>query len=154
MRQCNHFLGVSGTIKRQSLLPNNYPKIRKNKMFYFTLFIFTILPIFSYSCPSGTVEGHNGICYKAHTDPLNWFDADAQCMIEGGHLAAIPDAFTNVFLANYSKSIFGSGDYWIGGLQSVSPVDNSTFWEWLDLNNSFAFVNWANGNFFYKKFSV
>lgn len=115
----------------------------------FLRLIFTSFFLISHAfslCPPNSNVSSSGTCYKAFNQSLAWFDADAACVKDGGHLANIPDVFTNSFIASVAKGTFGVNDYWIGGFGFQNANQNVTFWQWIDYN-SFKYTNWAKGKF-------
>uniref|UniRef100_A0A914E3U0 C-type lectin domain-containing protein n=1 Tax=Acrobeloides nanus TaxID=290746 RepID=A0A914E3U0_9BILA len=113
---------------------------------FFTLFIST----FANCRPNGTL--YNDICYVAYSNQRNFYDAEAHCAQQGGHLAAIHDAFTNKFLADLAKPIVGIENYWIGGYYFNNLNTYNAFWTWVDYE-SFEYTNWGPGQPLYNSSS-
>ena len=61
-------------------------------------------------CPSGW-KTFQGACYSVQTEARNWFEAEKQCAVQGGHLASCLTKMQHYMLA---KTV-GSGNFWIGG---------------------------------------
>lgn len=113
--------------------------------FYFLIFLTLTIS----ACPSDGITDNEGVCYKSFNISLNWYAAEAACAKDGGHLASIPDTFTNAFVSSYANSLLGYENYWIGGLANFDQYQNISFWEWIDYG-SFKYTNWAPGmNFSY-----
>ncbi|KAJ8722489.1 hypothetical protein PYW07_003669 [Mythimna separata] len=51
-----------------------------------------------------TFSEDTGKCYKLHTTPLNWTEADTVCRTEQSHLAVINEKLEADYLANFTKS--------------------------------------------------
>src|SRR5688572_7307487 len=72
----------------------------------FVLYFFTLSLLVAYTyatagCPTGYTAGPDAVaCYKVSDALATWGDGEKACALDGGHLASIPDAFTNSFLVN------------------------------------------------------
>lgn len=93
-------------------------------------------------CPAGSIVGlrpHE--CYLSRPG-ASWTDAEEDCVVAGGHLASVHDAFTNSFLRKLPK--YGASNvsgFWIGGSFGGTSKDR---WSWTD-GSPFDFVDWAKG---------
>lgn len=70
------------------------------------------------------------------------YAAEEACIMKGGHLASVSDAFNNSFLQGQAAG-WASSDMWLGG--SEDETDES--WTWTD-GTSFDYTNWAIGRAF------
>uniref|UniRef100_A0A914EIM3 C-type lectin domain-containing protein n=1 Tax=Acrobeloides nanus TaxID=290746 RepID=A0A914EIM3_9BILA len=100
-------------------------------------------PIKSASCPDGAFLGFNkSICYEVlegTSKHYSWYDAETQCQTrENGHLASIPDAFTNNYLTGYLHSSQTQIRFWLGGTTTLNSNEN---WAWSD-GSSFDYTSW------------
>uniref|UniRef100_A0A914C105 C-type lectin domain-containing protein n=1 Tax=Acrobeloides nanus TaxID=290746 RepID=A0A914C105_9BILA len=102
---------------------------------FFTLFISTFA-----NC-DGIL--YNNICYVAYSNQLSFYDAEAYCAQNGGHLAAIHDAFTNKLLVDLA-SLVGNESYWVGGYYFNNLNTYNAFWAWVDYER-FEYTNWNPG---------
>lgn len=96
----------------------------------------------AYCCPAGSIVGlRPDECYLSRP-AASWIDAEEDCVVAGGHLASVHDAFTNSFLRKLPKyNASNNTGLWIGG--SVGGT-NKDRWTWTD-GSAFDFVNWAKG---------
>uniref|UniRef100_A0A914DPV5 C-type lectin domain-containing protein n=1 Tax=Acrobeloides nanus TaxID=290746 RepID=A0A914DPV5_9BILA len=109
----------------------------------FNLFITVLMAVIGSitpDCPGG-VTYTNGICYKSFNQSLTWYQAEANCVHSGGHLASISDVFVNTFLAGYADAEFSGSDYWIGATTNYLGGGN---WSWSDYN-PFSYNNFGAG---------
>lgn len=111
------------------------------------LVLASLLAILHFSwaaCPNGWVVGpSNNYCYKAVNNATYWVDADYNCILQGGHLASVSDAFTNSFLNSEAKKAFGNGnatEFWLGSTTMIQDGQ----WSWSDGNEA-SYMNWASG---------
>lgn len=70
---------------------------------------------------------------------LNWADAEADCVTQGGHLLAIHDQAMQDYVVATAFSIAGS-DWWIG----LSDLDQEGAFGWTD-ETAFDYAAWAAG---------
>ena len=104
--------------------------------FVFFLLLHTVLS----DCPSGSVQSLNGNCYQLVFTPRTWYQAESDCVANGGHLASITNAFTNSYLLQLGDKFFNSNDYWIGGTSNFLGGN----WSWSDYK-PFGYINWVFG---------
>uniref|UniRef100_A0A914D563 C-type lectin domain-containing protein n=1 Tax=Acrobeloides nanus TaxID=290746 RepID=A0A914D563_9BILA len=95
-----------------------------------------------YSCPIGSIQGLDpNDCYQLFFKPTNWLDAEAKCVLQGGHLTSIVDAFHNGFVDTQIQNLFYNvNEAWLGGNTILTPGN----WTWSD-NTTFKYTNWAKG---------
>lgn len=105
----------------------------------FFLFFSFILPS-SCDCPTDWKQGPTGLCYKPFNQNLVWYNAEATCYQNGGHLASIQDAFTNSYLAGLAQQAFSLDTFWLGA--TTNFLGNA--WAWSDFQG-FTYTNWASG---------
>ncbi len=93
-------------------------------------------------CPQCIVQplplpeiGNVAFCFSLHT----WDEAEADCVVQGGHLISVHDQAMQDFLATTAFSISGS-DWWIG----LNDLQNEGTFEWTD-GTAVDFTPWAGG---------
>uniref|UniRef100_A0AC34RCT1 C-type lectin domain-containing protein n=1 Tax=Panagrolaimus sp. JU765 TaxID=591449 RepID=A0AC34RCT1_9BILA len=92
-------------------------------------------------CPSGTsFSSHDlTLCFTFNSTLSTFDEAEGYCTGMGGHLAAVHDVFTSVFLAEY-----GNWDsFWIGGYQVQGQ--NSSIWAWKWYDAIIKYSDWDKG---------
>ncbi len=102
----------------------------------------TIVPtaVPSIYCPPGfALIAGTGYCYKYVSTLLNWFDAERNCNILGGHLTSITSSSQASYIHQYLLSL-GATDVWIGG-NDISMEGNFT---WID-GSHWVYGNWWSG---------
>ena len=80
-------------------------------------------------------------CYKYFGERLSWYDAQARCEQEGGHLTSIHSAEENLFVTSLQpKDSARDSGIWIGG----NDIDTEGIWEWTD-GSTWNFQIWRYG---------
>ena len=90
-------------------------------------------------CRDGwTQEG--GVCYRLFTSPLPWAAAEAFCVAQGGHLAAVHNA-TQFDAINALGATY---HFWLGGHAGEYGVPAGCDWNiWANADGSpWDYVNW------------
>jgi len=111
--------------------------------------LFSIVSFINCACPSNTTLGSNNLCYRAYPTSASWAVAENTCCTSGGHLASVPDAFTNAWLSGFADAPLARRNYWMGG----NYMGN--MWTWSDCER-FMYTSWApgqgsNGNCIYQQ---
>uniref|UniRef100_A0AC34FHP5 C-type lectin domain-containing protein n=1 Tax=Panagrolaimus sp. ES5 TaxID=591445 RepID=A0AC34FHP5_9BILA len=97
----------------------------------------------AFKCPENSKEWESK-CYIFVSEISEFMNAEINCRSLGGHLASIPNAFTNAFIAQQAAIKFqgsGTSDAWLGG----SSLANSKIWTWTD-GQPFTFSQWTNSS--------
>jgi hypothetical protein len=80
-------------------------------------------------CPNGTVGLVNApMCYKVMNKTVVWVEAEENCVKLGGHLATVPDAFTNGLLVAEVQLKIGIVDFYIGLNNYQDPKNCAGQW--------------------------
>jgi len=106
-------------------------------------------PVFDRSCVKHVVQrpgytaptGEEDVpCWNVKTESKKFWEAEADCVTLGGHLATIEDNEENWFMWRFLDFKGVGGNIWIG------YTDNSTedTWRWLSDSES-GYTNWNNG---------
>uniref|UniRef100_A0AC34QVN6 C-type lectin domain-containing protein n=1 Tax=Panagrolaimus sp. JU765 TaxID=591449 RepID=A0AC34QVN6_9BILA len=98
------------------------------------------------TCPYGTIPSANvpNACYLFQGTPKTYDDAEAACVIAGGHLAPVFDQFTNLMLTlDANLALKNSADFWIGA--RLKNIPNLKLWLWSWHNSLMNYANWAPG---------
>ncbi|KAE9547258.1 hypothetical protein FO519_009530 [Halicephalobus sp. NKZ332] len=117
------------------------------KMLILVALIFSFSTFAIATCPAGTqaMPLNLGSPYKCMSMGLivgTFEEAEAKCNDQGGHLAAVPNAFVNTFLGGYIDLYNATYcNFWIG-------VDNRKDGVWRNINDGSAasYLNWAPGH--------
>uniref|UniRef100_A0A3B4DBM1 C-type lectin domain-containing protein n=1 Tax=Pygocentrus nattereri TaxID=42514 RepID=A0A3B4DBM1_PYGNA len=89
-------------------------------------------------CPSEW-SAHGSRCFKVFKSPLQWIDAEIECLKHGANLASVHNNEENAFLKNLIKQATGSAiKPWLGGHDSVAEGK----WLWTD-GSKMIFQDWA-----------
>ena len=84
-------------------------------------------------------EAYDDHCYYWSNNTKTWYEAEAFCHQENGHLASITsDAINQYVLEGMNSRGFGST--WIGG----NDIDEEGTWKWTD-GSPFDFTFWDRG---------
>jgi hypothetical protein len=73
------------------------------------------------NCPDGWEEFEDH-CYQYRTKNVTWSEANADCILSGGHLSSIHSQAENDFISNFT----GFNYIWLGSSDKSSEVNNST----------------------------
>uniref|UniRef100_A0A914CGY3 C-type lectin domain-containing protein n=1 Tax=Acrobeloides nanus TaxID=290746 RepID=A0A914CGY3_9BILA len=94
-------------------------------------------------CPNGTVGLVNGpMCYKVMNKTVVWVEAEENCVQLGGHLATVPDAFTNGLLVAEVQLKIGIVDFYIGFNNYQDP--KNCVGQWADGQAFTGYSNFQN----------
>ncbi|XP_036424674.1 galactose-specific lectin nattectin-like [Colossoma macropomum] len=96
---------------------------------------------FSHKLCPGEWSAHGSRCFKFFKSPLQWIDAEFECLKHGANLASVHNNKENVFLKNLIKEATGSPTkYWLGGHDCVAEGK----WVWSD-GSKMSFQDWDKG---------
>lgn len=112
------------------------------------LYLLPFLFFFVDACPNGTQVSsvNKSICYDVRESAKghSWYAAEYQCQLyDNGHLASIPDAFTNNFITGYLHATQSARHFWVGGTTTLS---SNASWTWSD-GADFKYNSWEFGKF-------
>ena len=85
-------------------------------------------------------SGGNGHWYKRFDTAVLWTQARDICVGLGGHLATVPSASENTFVA----SINAGNNCWLGGFQAPNSCENNCEWQWVS-GEAWNYTNWDYG---------
>ena len=97
-------------------------------------------------------DGGNGHFYQAVCAPdgINWADAQAWAVAQGGYLATLGSAAENDFVFKliddpkfWWNNAGNSSGPWLGGWQPAGSPEPDDGWQWLNREGAFAYTNWA-----------
>ncbi len=81
----------------------------------------------------------NGHHYQIVDESLDWYDAEAYCEDQGGHLVSINSEVEQKFIESLLSFQGARNSYWIGGRKTVGGK-----LYWVD-GSPFTYTNWADG---------
>jgi hypothetical protein len=109
-------------------------------MFFRLIFLHLVLFSTVFCCPDESVAWNN-YCYVFDLTESEFGKAEMIYQKNGGHLASIHDAFTNVIIGQNAPDYFHQlPDFWIG----ANSLTTKNVWEWTDGSN-FDFNDWRKG---------
>src|SRR5882724_3981905 len=94
-------------------------------------------------------SGGNNHYYEAVAAPngINWANANAAAVAQGGYLVTITSATENTFVFNLiSGSQYWSGSIgpWLGGFQPAGSSEPAGGWQWLNNDGGFSYTSWSS----------
>ncbi|KAE9550971.1 hypothetical protein FO519_005808, partial [Halicephalobus sp. NKZ332] len=93
------------------------------------------------SCPENSTLSFNGdVCWFFFDTPMDFVTSESYCRGFGGHLASVHNGFDNVYLADKARSLFGQGQFGLGG----NRIQDGQNWTWIS-GEPFDFTDWASG---------
>jgi len=84
-------------------------------------------------------SGGNGHWYKRFDTAVLWTQARDLCVGLGGHLATVPSASENTFVA----SLNAGNNCWLGGFQAPNSCEPNCEWQWVT-GEAWSYTNWGN----------
>ncbi len=90
------------------------------------------------AAPCGAGQAWGTSCYAPAKQSSNWTEAEAACVVWGGHLVSIGSAAENGHVLSRIKAVCGNTPAWIGANdKAVEKV-----WTWTD-GSPFTYSNWG-----------
>uniref|UniRef100_A0AC34RLC9 C-type lectin domain-containing protein n=1 Tax=Panagrolaimus sp. JU765 TaxID=591449 RepID=A0AC34RLC9_9BILA len=77
---------------------------------------------------------------------MDFFGAESECDLQGGHLAYIDSAFTNTAVGKYARNISWD-QYWIGATVTKQTMNDANvgIWTWIGTDRYVKFSDWYPG---------